>query len=121
MYEVVGEGDGLQAGGNGGMSFLGGRYSALSSCVGSSVRAMRESLLRELRRDLSRFADRQLAHKQHQQQSGHLHLHQMGPGEGAGGVGVGGGEEKAVRVRPGLALGVITLQAGAAGPQLLLQ
>ncbi len=105
-YEIVGEGIGIGGGDGGGDGKVGGgrgggfRYSSLSSCIGGGVRAFRESLLRELRRDLAKLlvgADKD--------------------GDG------GGGDKRSVRVRPGLALGVITLQAGAGarGHKIVLQ
>ncbi len=68
--------------------------------LSGSVRAMRESLLHELRRDISK-------------------LMSLGGNAQGGESGRSGG--KSVKVRPGLALGVITLQAGARGPKLTLQ
>ncbi len=56
-YEIVGEG--MEEEGGGGRKSRGGfRYSSISSCLGGGVRAMRESLLRELRRDLARYNTR---------------------------------------------------------------
>ena len=47
-----------EEGGGGRKSRGGFRYSSISSCLGGGVRAMRESLLRELRRDLARYNTR---------------------------------------------------------------
>ena len=131
-YEIVGEG--MEEEGGGGRKSRGGfRYSSISSCLGGGVRAMRESLLRELRRDLARYNTRsgQLFGKF---QFYFIHFFSFfflshicirffalsrlltGGDKGGGLLGgvAGDGSSKSVQVRPGLALGVITLQAGAA-------
>ncbi len=91
-YEIVGEVEGAEA------NPRRGRYSSLTSCLGGGVRAMRESMLRELRRDLAR-----------------LLMTTSGGSKAAE-------EKRSVSVRPGLALGVITLQAGATAgePKIIL-
>jgi hypothetical protein len=88
---------------------------------GGVLRTMRESLLRELRKDLSKLTNK--LNENGAPSSAKAAGKADGPASAVGGAAAGAAvpeNPKFVNVRPGLALGVITLQAGSRGPKISL-
>ena len=90
-----------------------GGSSGLGSSGGGILRSMRESLLRELRRDLNKLTNRS-------NENGATADAPAASSGGAAAAVAAGIDPKFVNVRPGLALGLITLQAGHRGPKISL-
>ena len=90
-----------------------GHTAAGCSSMGSGgiLRSMRESLLRELRRDLNKLTNRTNETSAAPDASA---------ASSGGAAAAAGTDPKFVNVRPGLALGLITLQAGHRGPKISL-
>ena len=88
-------------------------HSTGGSSGGGILRSMRESLLRELRRDLNKLTNRS-------NENGATADAPAASSGGAAAAAAAGIDPKFVNVRPGLALGLITLQAGHRGPKISL-
>lgn len=87
---------------------------------GGILRSMRESLLRELRRDLNKLTNRTSDNGAAATKGGKEDPAGAVASAAASSSAAATENPKFVNVRPGLALGVITLQAGSRGPKISL-